>query len=80
MGAPIPPASRSCPDGPAPTRRARRFPEVDAAFAYDEGEGDRTLAYWRGAHEIYFSRLGQFAPDMLLWCERFRIVEVIERN
>ena len=58
----------------------RRFPEVDAAFAYDEGEGDRTLAYWRGAHEIYFSRLGQFAPDMLLWCERFRIVEVIERT
>jgi uncharacterized protein YhfF len=58
----------------------RRFPEVDAAFASDEGEGDRTLAYWRGAHEIYFSRLGQFAPDMLLWCERFRLVEVIERT
>ena len=58
----------------------RRFPEVDAAFAHDEGEGDRTLSYWRGAHEIYFSRLGQFAPDMLLWCERFRIIEVIERN
>jgi len=58
----------------------RRFPEVDAPFAYDEGEGDRTLAYWRGAHETYFSRLGQFAPDMRLWCERFRIVEVIDRN
>src|SRR5690349_5031184 len=25
----------------------RRFNEVDAAFAYDEGEGDRSLAYWR---------------------------------
>ena len=56
-----------------------RFPDVDAAFARDEGEGDRTLAYWRGAHETYFTRLGQFAPDMLLWCERFRVVEVIER-
>ena len=32
------------------------------------------------AHEIYFSRLGQFAPDLLMWCERFRIVEVIERT
>ena len=56
----------------------RRFPDVDERFAYDEGEGDRTLAYWRNAHETYFSRLGQFAPDMLLWCERFRVVEIID--
>ena len=56
-----------------------RFPDVDAAFANDEGEGDRTLAYWRRAHEVYFTRLGQFTPDMLLWCERFRVVEIIER-
>ena len=55
-----------------------RFPDVDAAFAYDEGEGDRSLAYWRKAHETYFSRLGQFTPDMLLWCERFRVVEIID--
>ena len=27
----------------------RRFPEVDAAFAYEEGEGDRSLDYWRQA-------------------------------
>src|SRR3712207_3451928 len=38
----------------------RRFGEVDASFAYDEGEGDRTVAYWRAAHERYFRRLGQF--------------------
>jgi uncharacterized protein YhfF len=31
----------------------RRFAEVDAAFAFDEGEGDQTLAYWRKAHERY---------------------------
>jgi uncharacterized protein YhfF len=55
----------------------RRFPEVDSAFAYDEGEGDRSLAYWREAHETYFTRLGQFDPDMLLWCERFRVVQII---
>jgi uncharacterized protein YhfF len=24
----------------------RHFAEVDSAFAFDEGEGDRTLAYW----------------------------------
>lgn len=52
----------------------RSFNEVDAAFAYDEGEGDRTLAYWRGAHRRYFTRLGQFSDDMLLYCERFRLV------
>src|SRR5271156_1843479 len=28
----------------------RQFGEVGAAFAYDEGEDDRTLADWRRAH------------------------------
>ena len=56
----------------------RRFNDVDAAFAYDEGEGDRSLAYWRQAHRRYFTRLGRFAEDMLLYCERFRVVERIE--
>ncbi len=55
----------------------RRFLEVDAAFALDEGEGDRTLAYWREAHQAYFARSGQFTPDMVLWCERFRLIEAI---
>ena len=32
----------------------RRF-EVDAAFAYDEGEGDRSLRFWQSeAHTRYF--------------------------
>ena len=56
----------------------RRFGEVDAAFAFDEGEGDRTLASWRRAHRNYFGRRGTFAPDMLLWCERFRVVARID--
>jgi uncharacterized protein YhfF len=55
----------------------RRFHEVDAAFAHDEGEGDRSLAYWRDAHRAYFTRLGRFAEDMPLFCERFRVVERI---
>lgn len=53
----------------------RRFDEVDASFAYDEGEDDRSLASWREAHRQYFTRLGQFSPDMMVYCERFRIVE-----
>jgi uncharacterized protein YhfF len=54
----------------------RRFSEIDAAFAHDEGEGDRSLAYWRCAHRAYFGRLGRFSEDMMLMCERFRLVEV----
>jgi uncharacterized protein YhfF len=54
----------------------RRFPEVDAAFAFEEGEGDRSLDYWRQAHRTYFGRQGKFREDMMLMCERFRLVEV----
>jgi len=56
----------------------RRFGEVDEAFAFDEGEGDRTLDYWRRAHRAYLERRGQFTPDMLLYCERFRVVRRID--
>jgi len=30
--------------------------ETDARFAFDEGEGDRTLAWWLEAHRQYFAR------------------------
>jgi uncharacterized protein YhfF len=52
---------------------------VDAGFAYDEGEGDRSLATWRAVHWRFFSRtlaaIGR-APDwaMPVVCERFRVV------
>jgi uncharacterized protein YhfF len=55
----------------------RHYLEVDEQFAFDEGEGDRTLAYWRKAHRNYFTRIGRFEENMLLWCERFRVVERI---
>jgi len=58
----------------------RRFDEVDAAQARDEGEGDRTLEYWRDDHRRYFTREGTFAPDMMLYCERFRLVRVLDRE
>jgi uncharacterized protein YhfF len=55
------------------------FDAVDAPFAHAEGEGDRSLAYWRAAHWSYFSRVCermQRRPedDMPLVCERFRVV------
>ncbi len=56
----------------------RRFDEVDAAFAYLEGEDDRSLAAWRAAHQTYFTRNGGFSPDMPLYCEQFRLVAVLD--
>ncbi|BCH57569.1 hypothetical protein RvVAR0630_01930 [Agrobacterium vitis] len=58
----------------------RRFDEVDAEFAYNEGENDQTLEAWRIGHSAYFARNGGFKPDMELVCERFRLVEVLERG
>ena len=42
----------------------------------EEGEGDRSLDYWRSAHRNYFGRQGKFREDMMLMCERFRLVAV----
>ena len=55
------------------------FDQVDAAFAFDEGEGDRSLAHWRQAHRDYFLRTlpaidRHFEETMPLVCERFRLV------
>ena len=56
----------------------RRYCEVDAKFAFEEGEGDRSLKCWREAHREYFSRQGRFSEDMMLMCERFRLVEILD--
>ena len=56
----------------------KRFDEVDAEFAAAEGEGDLSYDYWREAHEAYFGRNGGFSLDMILVCERFRLVEVLD--
>ncbi len=59
--------------------KIREFDQIDERFAYDEGEGDRTLAYWREAHWRFFSRVCERIgkktnPNMPLVCERFRLV------
>jgi uncharacterized protein YhfF len=55
------------------------FREVDAAFAHDEGEDDRTLDSWREGHRRYFgracARLGRtFTEDLPVVLERFELV------
>jgi uncharacterized protein YhfF len=55
----------------------RRFDQVDEKFAFEEGEGARTLGEWRESHRDYFERNGGFSPDMELLCERFRLIEIL---
>ncbi len=53
--------------------------DVTEEFAWTEGEGDRSLEYWRNAHWAFFSRemkdIGRI-PDwsMPVVCERFDVV------
>lgn len=55
------------------------FDAVDQQFAYEYGEGKRTLAWWREALWDYYvaecaAHGWQPAPDMPLVCKRFRVV------
>ena len=57
----------------------RPFAEVDAAFAWDEGEGDRTLADWKDGHRRFvtreLARLGRsFDERMGVDLERFELL------
>jgi len=53
-----------------------RYCDVTEAFALAEGEND-SLEGWRADHEAYFTRNGGFDPEMMLVCERFKVVEVV---
>ncbi len=55
------------------------YDEVPPEFAYDEGEGDRSLDYWRQAHWRYFGRrcadIGRKPTlTMPVICEHFQLV------
>ena len=52
------------------------FDQVTEAHARKEGEGNKSLAYWRQVHEEFFTRelasIGQpFTPDMPVVCAEF---------
>jgi uncharacterized protein YhfF len=55
------------------------FRDVDAQYAWDEGEGDRSLEDWRTSHWQYFGRecaaLGYgLSEDMAVVLERFELL------
>ena len=53
--------------------------EVTAEQAWKEGEGDRSLDYWRRVHEAFFRKELEavgltFTEDMGVVCEEFEVV------
>lgn len=55
------------------------FYKVTPEHAYKEGEGDRSLSYWREVHEKFFTKalhkVGlNFTLDMKVVCEEFSVV------
>lgn len=55
------------------------YREVSAEQAWKEGEGDRSLSYWRKVHEAFFTEeltsVGlTLTEDMLVVCEEFEVV------
>lgn len=55
------------------------FSEITPDHARKEGEGDRSLAYWRRVHEAFFTEELReagiaFHEDLMLVCEEFRRV------
>lgn len=56
-----------------------KYCDVTEDFALKEGEGDRTLAYWRRVHEDFFTQELraeglEFSPEMKVVCEQFELV------
>lgn len=52
--------------------RVQPFCDVTEDFALAEGEG--SFADWKRGHIAFFTRNGGFDPQMMLVCERFRLI------
>ena len=55
------------------------FSEVSEKHAYKEGEGDKSLSFWRGVHRIFFTQCLSaaglaFDEHMKVVCEEFKVV------
>lgn len=61
------------------------FNQISEAYAHTEGEGDKSLAYWKRVHWAYYHREladTDFEPkrDMPIVCEEFEVVFVQEAS
>jgi uncharacterized protein YhfF len=65
--------------------RVVRAGDVDEQFAIDEGEGFRSVADWRAAHERFWSSAAYrqdvgavtVDDDTAVVCQRFRLIELL---
>ena len=56
-----------------------KFNRVSIEHAFKEGEGDRSLEYWRKVHQEFFTECLkdtdlEFNEDMKVVCEEFKVV------
>ncbi|MCB9033217.1 MAG: ASCH domain-containing protein [Chitinophagales bacterium] len=59
------------------------YNKITATFAALEGEGDKSLAYWKRVHKAFFTREMQsydlpFDENMILVCETFKTIYKVE--
>ena len=58
-----------------------KFKDVPAEFAKIEGEGDRSLNYWKKVHLDFFTREAkgydfEFNEELFVICEEFRVIYI----
>lgn len=63
----------------------KTFSDVTKEFAFREGEGDKSLNYWRKVHIEFFTRElkevnKEFTEDMKVVCEEFEVIFKNELN
>lgn len=63
----------------------RKFIEVPPYHAYSEGEGDRSLKYWREVHKDFFTEEAkedgiEFSEESKVVCEKFSLEYALEKD
>lgn len=61
----------------------KAFRDVGEKFAFKEGEGNKTLHYWRKEHKKFFMRRlkkmnKRFNENILVVCEEFKVLKVFD--
>ena len=55
-----------------------KFSDITDAHAYKEGEGDKSLSYWKNIHECLTSYNEKITSDDLIVCEEFELVYKVD--
>lgn len=60
-----------------------KFSDITDAHAYKEGEGDKSLSYWKNIHEHFFNECltsynEKITSDDLIVCEEFELVYKVD--